>query len=269
MLIRFDSHGLVPSPSALLTGLAFGFAVAPLSSCAPTFMERAAAESGAVRLPSGGVLKTIHAAGAAAPTPGDRVRVSWEGRFVDGKVFTASNGSAGAIELLRTSASPCWREAIEHMHVGEKARVVCAPDTAVGEEGPKAPLDTTVCFDLELLLPGSGDGEVALPPGLLLKTTHPGTGARPHASDRVKVNYEGRLTDGTVFDSSIKRGEPAEFPLSGVIPCWRIALQKMKEGEKAELTCPPDIAYGKQGSPPSIPPNATLHFDVELISIEH
>ena len=82
------------------------------------------------------------------------------------------------------------------------------------------------------------------------------------------MHYEGRLPDGTVFDSSISRGEPIEFPLSGVIAGWTEGLQLMKEGGKATLTIPSTIGYGERGSPPAIPPGATLVFDVELIEIK-
>lgn len=103
--------------------------------------------------------------------------------------------------------------------------------------------------------------------GLLVKHTQEGTGASPTATDEVKVHYEGRLIDGKVFDSSIKRGEPATFPLNGVIACWTEGLQTMKVGGKAQLVCPAAIAYGPNGSPPTIPPQATLVFDVELLEI--
>jgi FKBP-type peptidyl-prolyl cis-trans isomerase FkpA len=101
--------------------------------------------------------------------------------------------------------------------------------------------------------------------GVVIRTIKAGSGASPAADDVVKVHYEGKLIDGTVFDSSIKRGEPAEFPLSGVVPCWTEALQKMKKGEKAQVVCPSAVAYGDRGSPPSIPPGATLSFEVELL----
>jgi FKBP-type peptidyl-prolyl cis-trans isomerase FkpA len=110
-------------------------------------------------------------------------------------------------------------------------------------------------------------GAVKLPSGMVIKSTRPGNGASPAETDRVKVHYEGRLTDGTVFDSSIKRGEPAVFPLNGVIKCWTEGLSHMKIGEKAKLTCPSDIAYGDGGRPPTIPGGATLIFDVELLDI--
>jgi FKBP-type peptidyl-prolyl cis-trans isomerase FkpA len=103
--------------------------------------------------------------------------------------------------------------------------------------------------------------------GIVIKQTKPGTGASPVATDKVKVHYEGRLIDGKVFDSSIARGEPAEFPLSGVIPCWTEGVQTMKVGGKAQFVCPANLAYGERGSPPTIPPQSTLVFDVELIDI--
>jgi FKBP-type peptidyl-prolyl cis-trans isomerase FkpA len=110
-------------------------------------------------------------------------------------------------------------------------------------------------------------GAVKLPSGMVIRTTKPGTGASPDASDQVKVHYHGTLTDGTVFDSSVKRKEPATFPLSGVIKCWTEGVQKMKVGEKAILTCPSELAYGDGGRPPTIPGGATLIFDVELLEI--
>jgi FKBP-type peptidyl-prolyl cis-trans isomerase FkpA len=103
------------------------------------------------------------------------------------------------------------------------------------------------------------------PSGIVIRVIKPGTGASPTAGDVVKVHYEGKLIDGTVFDSSIKRGEPAEFPLSGVVPCWTEALQKMKKGEKSQIVCPAAVAYGDRGAPPDIGPGATLSFEVELL----
>jgi FKBP-type peptidyl-prolyl cis-trans isomerase FkpA len=115
---------------------------------------------------------------------------------------------------------------------------------------------------------GREAGAVVTPSGMVFRTVTPGTGETPKPTDRVSVQYEGRLTDGTVFDSTKKRGGvPATFPLNGVIKCWTEGVGRMKVGEKAVLTCPSAIAYGDSGRPPTIPGGATLVFDVELVSI--
>jgi FKBP-type peptidyl-prolyl cis-trans isomerase len=101
--------------------------------------------------------------------------------------------------------------------------------------------------------------------GIVIRTITPGSGASPTADDVVKVHYEGKLIDGTVFDSSVARGEPAEFPLRRVVPCWTEGVQKLKKGEKAQIVCPSSLAYGDGGQPPDIPPGATLSFEVELL----
>lgn len=103
--------------------------------------------------------------------------------------------------------------------------------------------------------------------GIVITTLTAGTGAAPAATDEVKVHYEGKLTNGKVFDSSIARGEPATFPLNGVIPCWTEALQLMKVGGKSRIVCPADLAYGERGSPPQIRAGATLVFEVQLLDI--
>lgn len=103
--------------------------------------------------------------------------------------------------------------------------------------------------------------------GIVITTIKPGTGAMPKATDTVKVHYHGTLTDGTVFDSSIKRGEPATFPLNKVIKCWTEGVQQIKVGGKSRLVCPSNLAYGDSGSPPVIKPGATLVFEVELLDI--
>ena len=103
--------------------------------------------------------------------------------------------------------------------------------------------------------------------GLVMTTLKPGTGASPKATDKVKVHYHGTLPDGSVFDSSVQRGQPATFPLNGVIKCWTEGLQLMKVGGKSRLVCPSEIAYGDRGAPPRIKPGATLVFEVELLDI--
>jgi FKBP-type peptidyl-prolyl cis-trans isomerase FkpA len=110
-------------------------------------------------------------------------------------------------------------------------------------------------------------GAVKTDSGLVITELKAGTGASPKPTDQVKVHYQGTLINGKVFDSSIQRGEPATFPLNGVIPCWTEALQRMKVGGKSRVVCPAAIAYGERGAPPDIKPGATLVFDVELLEI--
>ena len=110
-------------------------------------------------------------------------------------------------------------------------------------------------------------GAVVTDSGLVFRSLKDGSGALPAATDVVKVHYRGTFPDGKEFDSSIKRGQPAEFPLNRVIKCWTEGVQRIKVGGKAKLTCPSEIAYGERGAGGVIPPNATLVFEVELLGI--
>jgi len=110
-------------------------------------------------------------------------------------------------------------------------------------------------------------GAVKTASGLVFIPIKEGTGASPTLTSTVKVNYEGKLVDGKVFDASAKHGGPATFPLNGVIPCWTEGVQKLKVGGKARLVCPPALAYGDRGAGGEIPPGATLDFEVELLEI--
>jgi FKBP-type peptidyl-prolyl cis-trans isomerase FkpA len=115
----------------------------------------------------------------------------------------------------------------------------------------------------------SAPGAVKTTDGLLYIPVAAGSGQTPIHSDRVKVNYEGRLIDGTVFDSSAMHGgQPATLSVGSIIPCWTEALQLMKVGGKSRIICPAALAYGDRGAPPKIKPGSTLEFDIELISIE-
>ncbi|MGD0584719.1 MAG: FKBP-type peptidyl-prolyl cis-trans isomerase [Oryzomonas sp.] len=109
-------------------------------------------------------------------------------------------------------------------------------------------------------------GAITTKSGMIYLSQKEGTGTAPAASDKVKVNYRGTLVDGTEFDSSYKRGEPVEFALNNVIPCWTEGVQMMKPGGKARLVCPAATAYGERGAGP-IPANATLVFDIELLGV--
>ena len=111
------------------------------------------------------------------------------------------------------------------------------------------------------------EGAVVTASGLVYRQLQEGKGESPRATDMVRVHYRGTFPDGKEFDSSYKRGQPADFPLNGVIPCWTEGVPMIKTGGKARLICPSDIAYGDEGRPPTIPGGATLIFEVELLEI--
>ncbi|MEM7699788.1 MAG: FKBP-type peptidyl-prolyl cis-trans isomerase [Verrucomicrobiota bacterium] len=115
--------------------------------------------------------------------------------------------------------------------------------------------------------PSPGDGWQQTYSGIKYKVLRPGTGRRPSSFNRVKVHYHGTLQNGTVFDSSVQRGQPTTFGLNQVIAGWREGLQLMQEGAKYRFIIPPELAYGHRGSPPKIGPNETLTFDIELLEV--
>ena len=152
------------------------------------------------------------------------------------------------------------------------------PKVDLGEYGPKiqeyiqrrtaeisaAEKDASASF---LAAEAASEGAVTLESGVIVTEIIAGRGGSPRLDDRVRVNYHGTLRDGTVFDSSVNRGQPAEFALNGVIPCWREALQQMKVGGRSRVVCPAERAYGDVGRPPAIPPGAALVFEVDLNEI--
>ncbi|MDK3021088.1 FKBP-type peptidyl-prolyl cis-trans isomerase [Cupriavidus taiwanensis] len=115
--------------------------------------------------------------------------------------------------------------------------------------------------------PAAASAPQTLASGMTIQHLIKGNGASPKATDTVQVHYRGTLADGTEFDSSYKRGQPISFPLNRVIPCWTEGVQAMQVGGKARLTCPPGTAYGARGVPGTIPPNATLTFEVVLLGV--
>ena len=121
--------------------------------------------------------------------------------------------------------------------------------------------------DAALAAAAKEPGAVVTPSGLVIRTLKEGNGPQPTAASTVRVHYKGTFPDGNEFDSSFKRGEPIEFPLSGVIKCWTEGVALMKVGGTAKLTCPSSIAYGARGAGGVIPPNATLVFEVALLGI--
>jgi len=229
------------------------------------------------------------AAGTAAPKP-----ATTAGRGAPGRGATAPKPAAPALKPLETddektvyalgqsigqsisvfSLSPAEIEIVKRAISDAAAG---KHEVELSEWGPK--IDTlmrsraTVAAEKEkaasaayLAKCAAEPGAVKTETGIVYKELTVGTGASPAATDNVKVHYRGTLTNGTEFDSSYKRNEPAQFPLNGVIRCWTEGVQRMKVGGKSQLVCPSDIAYGDQGRP-SIPGGATLVFEIELLDI--
>jgi len=155
-------------------------------------------------------------------------------------------------------------EEIRSTVMGLRQRVAAVQQKALKEQGEKNVVEGKAFLTDN----GKKKGVKTLPSGLQYKVLSEGTGKSPKKSDTVTVHYLGAFINGTEFDSSIARGQPASFQVDGVIPGWTEALQLMKEGAKWQLFIPPELAYGERGMPPRIPPQSTLIFEVELISIK-
>ena len=180
-----------------------------------------------------------------------------------GKAFTADEAAAiaeglgdGLVAKTAQVDMPTFGPKVQQMMMARQGQAGAGPG-----QPPSPPTPADPAKILEEKKKGSDYADKAskepgaekLPSGMVFKSITPGAGASPTASDVVKVNYEGKLVDGTVFDASDKHGGPATFPLNHVIPCWTEGVQKLKVGGKAQLICPSAIAYGDNGHPPTIP----------------
>jgi len=145
-----------------------------------------------------------------------------------------------------------------------QAQQPAKPKATAAASAPAAPATASAA---DTAAPGNQGATVTTSSGLVFKPMKAGKGPSPLATDTVKVHYRGTFQDGKEFDSSYSRGQPAEFPLNRVIKCWTEGVQRLQVGGSAKLTCPPAIAYGERGAGGTIPPNATLNFEVELLGI--
>jgi peptidylprolyl isomerase len=197
-----------------------------------------------------------------SPAVTDLVTVHYTGTLENGTVFDASRQHGAPVSFPLNKVIKGWTEGVSTMKIGGVRRLIIPPDLAYGAQGAGngvIPPNATLTFIVELL-------EV---PKVKIDDTQVGAGAAAKDGDTLVVNYTGKLADGTVFDSSVGK-TPFEFMLGGgqVISGWDSGLLGMKVGGKRTLTIPPSLGYGAQGAGESIPPNATLVFDIELISIK-
>ena len=159
-------------------------------------------------------------------------------------------GSKAAIRIQQLKEINFMNQTLfRHLAAAATVALAAASFGAAAQDAKAAPSSTKTASGIEITM---------------LKE---GSGAMPKASDTVRVHYRGTLTNGKEFDSSYSRGQPATFPLGRVIPCWTEGVQSIKQGGKAKLVCPPNLAYGPRGVPGTIPPDSTLIFEVELLDI--
>ncbi|MEA2105058.1 MAG: FKBP-type peptidyl-prolyl cis-trans isomerase [Candidatus Cloacimonadota bacterium] len=232
---------------------------------------------------SGLKYKIIKTSEGEIPTSGDRVEVNYEGKLADGTVFDSSynRGEPITFTLGKGRVIKGWDEGIALLHIGEKAVFIIPPDLGYGNQpvGP-IPANSTLTFEVELMniLPQiiveeydiAGKEIHETDSGLMYIIVKEGEGTQAENGKTVSVQYSGYLEDGTMFDSSVKRGQPISFPLGigQVIPGWEEGISLMKKGAKYRLIIPSNLAYGSNGIEGVIPPNASLTFDVELVDVK-
>ena len=272
-----------------------------LAKVSQDYLDENAKKEGVTVTESGLQYEIITEGTGTIPTAEDYVEVHYAGSLLDGTEFDSSYTRGEPAIFPAGGLIPGWVEALQMMPTGSKWRLTIPSEIAYGdrEAGP-IPANSVLVFEMELLSIKTAEeaeaaqreqaekwikeftekqiafleentkaeGVITTESGLQYKIIDEGTGAKPAGpSTEVTVHYAGQLIDGNEFDSSYKRGEPATFALNQVIPGWTEGLQLMNEGAKYTFFIPGDLGYGPNGSR-TIPPNATLVFEVELISLD-
>jgi FKBP-type peptidyl-prolyl cis-trans isomerase FkpA len=234
----------------------------PATATSPATNSTAPKPAGAGRGAAGRGAVAPKPAVAAAPLTTDDQKTVYALGLMMGQSISMFNLTPAELEIVKRALSDAaaGKPALELSEWGPKIQPLATSRSAAVAVKEKA---ASAAY---LAKCAAEPGAVKTESGLVYREVRAGNGASPKATDTVKVNYRGTLVNGTEFDSSYKRNEPAQFPLNGVIKCWTEGVQRMKVGGKSTLVCPSDLAYGDQGRP-SIPGGATLVFDIELLEI--
>jgi len=277
--MRFLSNSLraiAPHVAGLSLALTLTIHAEPTMPETPS--DVAAPPADAVKTASGLASKVLQAGkGDKKPAAADTVTVHYSGWTTDGKLFDSSVKRGQPTSFPLNGVIKGWTEGLQLMVEGEKRRFWIPGNLAYGDNAGGGRPSGMLVFDVELLgikeAPKTPEDVAAAPEsaektasGIASRVLTKGTGTvHPKATDQVKVHYSGWTADGKMFDSSVTRGQPATFPLNGVIPGWTEGVQLMVEGEKRRLWIPGKLAYGD--NPPPGAPGGTLVFDVELLEI--
>lgn len=231
---------------------------------------------------SGVEIKITHKGNGAKPSVGDRIIVHYTGKLQDGTVFdsSVSRGEPFVFNVGVGQVIKGWDEAFAMLEQGDKATLTLPAHAGYGQRAVGTiPANSTLIFDVELLeiipkvnaVPFNVEGleKIKLPSGLEYVLLKKGDGMQAAKGKTVSVHYSGYLDDGTLFDSSVKRGEPIEFQLGmgRVIEGWDQGIELLTVGSQCRLYVPYQLGYGERGYPPVIPAKATLIFDVELMDV--
>ena len=268
------------------------------------FLMENAQREGVTVLQSGLQYEVLREGTGEQLLPYSRIKMHYRGSFLNGNAFDSTYAIDKSLDTSVAQGPLGWRAALAKMKVGDKWKIYLPPVLAYGEQGrrPLIPPNSMLIYEIEVLeilgideqakrsvekfLEESNSAPpitpleldlmkrnaenpeiTVLPSGLQYKVIRKGTGSTPKATDQVSTHYRGTFASGAEFDSSYSRGQPTVFPVNRVIPAWTEALQLMQEGAKWQLFVPPHLGYGARGSPPTIPPNAVLIFEIELIEI--
>lgn len=265
-----------------ILGLSLVAALASCSTTKPVAKTDSKPKKEIMTTASGLQVEILERGTGKKPNAGDKVTVHYTGKLTNDTVFDSSvkRGQPFSFQLGVGQVIKGWDEGIAMLEEGTKAKLTIPAELGYGARNMGTiPANSTLIFDVELIkvmekitpkpydIAGKEIKKTAT--GLQYVITNAATGAQASAGKTVKVHYTGYFEDGKIFDSSVSRGEPIEFPLGKgyVIPGWDEGIALLKVGEKARLIIPYQLAYGEAGRPGAIPPKSNLIFDVELVDV--